>query len=339
MAEGPAPSGVKRLPLGKIPIKVLDETVLRLTGARSDKLVAPPRAGLDFAAVKIGDKYLLTSADPITGVSENIGAYAVMVSANDVATSGNRPQFAEVVILLPEGSSDSELAKIARQVHDAALKAGITILGGHTEVAPGIGHPILTVTVFSVVDRFVTSGGAQEGDTMMMTKTAGLEGTAELAWEHRFRAGEVRASTIGKARRLVERIDVTSEAVAAFDTGKVHAMHDCTEGGVVGAAFEMSLASGLGFVLDGGAVPVAPETREICDALSIDPLQLIGSGALLLAVAPGGEAAVERALRAVCEVTRVGRFIRSGRSVVRRGGSTLALNEAPQDELWRVLSP
>ena len=329
---------MKRLPLGKIPIEVLNDTVLKLTGAASDQLVAQPRAGLDFAAVKVGDKFMVASADPITGVSENIGAYAVHVSANDVATSGNKPQFAEVVILLPRGSFDSDLKKVARQVHEAALKTGITILGGHTEVAPGIDHPILMATVFSIVDKFVTSGDAQDGDTMMMTKTAGLEGTAELAREYRFRAGDLRPSTLRRARRFIEKVDITKEAVASFGTGKVHAMHDCTEGGVVGAAFEMSLASGLGFVLEEAAVPVAPETREICDVLSIDPLRLIGSGSLLLSVAPGAEAEVEDALRGVCDVTRLGSFASGRRFVVGRDGSSRELKDAPQDELWRVLA-
>jgi hydrogenase maturation factor len=328
---------VKRLPLGKIPIEILNGTVLKLTGADSDQLVARPRAGLDFAAVRVGGKFMVASADPITGVSENVGAYAVGVSANDVATSGNRPQFAEVVILLPRGASASDLKRIALQVHGAAMKIGVTILGGHTEVAPGIDHPIIMATVFSLVDRFVTSGDAQEGDAIMMTKTAGLEGTAELAREYRFHT-RVSASTLRRARRFVEQVDITKEAVASFGTGRVHAMHDCTEGGVLGAVFEMSLASGLGFMLEEAAVPVAPETREICDALSIDPLRLIGSGSLLLAVEPGAEAEVEGALRGVCKVTRIGSFVKDRRSVVGRDGSTRELKSAPQDELWRVLA-
>lgn len=327
---------MRRLDLGKIPINILNDTVLKLTGAESDKVVAPARAGLDFAAVKVGRKFLITSADPITGAYEDVGTYAVMVSANDVATSGNMPQFAEVVILLPRGSSDSELAKVARQIHEAAMKIGVTILGGHTEVTPGIDHPILMVTMFSLVDRFVTSGDAREGDTIMMTKTAGLEGTAELAREHKF--PEVPASTLKRARKFIEKLDIREEAVTSFGTGVVHAMHDCTEGGVMGATFEMSLASGLGFVLEEAAVPVAPETKQICDSLSIDPLKLIGSGSLLLAVAPGEEAQVEEALRGVCKVTRVGSFLKGGRHVVGKDGTARALQEAPQDELWRVLS-
>ena len=100
----------------------------------------------------------------------------------------------------------------------------------------------------------------------------------------------------------------------------------------------MSLASGLGFLLREASVPVAPETRAICDVLRIDPLRLIGSGALLLAVEPGGEAEVERALAGVCQATKIGEFRKGTRQMVTKDGSKRQVLEAPEDELWRVLS-
>ncbi len=313
---------MRRLPTGKIPIDVLNSTFLRLTGARSADVVTPPAAGLDFAAVKVGLKFMVVSADPVTGVSENIGRYAVSVNANDVATSGNRPRFAESVVLLPEGADGGYAKKIALQMDAEARRLGISILGGHTEVTPGLNRPIVVVTAFAIVDDFVTSRDAREGDSIIMTKTAGLEGTAVL----------------GGARRFLDEISVVEEAVAAYETGCVHAMHDCTEGGVLGAAFEMSLASGLGFELEEGRVPVAPETVKVCEELSVDPLRLIGSGALLIAVAKGKEAEVTKALSRVCRATVVGRFTRQGRTLVTKEGRREDVRAAPEDELWRVLS-
>lgn len=327
-----------KLPLGKIPIETLNSTVLSLTGAASDRLVTPPKAGLDFAAIKLAQGFMVVSSDPVTGVSRDVGHYAVMVSANDVATSGNRPQFAESVVLLPEGSTPKDVKSLAKQVHEAAKEAGIAIVGGHTEVTPGLKRPVVVATVFSFVDSFVTSGDALEGDVIMMTKTAGLEGTAELAKEAGVAPAGLAASVLRRAQGLISQISVTEEAVAAFRTGRVHAMHDCTEGGVLGAVFEMSLASGLGFVLNEAEIPVAPETKEICDRLSIDPIRLIGSGSLLLAVERGAEADVEGALRPICSVTRIGQF-RSGRRVmIGKDGRSRSVSKAPEDELWRVLA-
>jgi hydrogenase maturation factor len=327
---------LKRLPLGKIPIDVLSSTVLRMTGAQSNAVVTPPKAGLDFAAVKLGSGYMVVSADPITGVSEDIGHYAINVSANDVATSGNRPQFAESVVLLPEGSSAGNVRDVARQMHRVARNLGIAIVGGHTEVTPGLGFPIVVATVFSFVERYVSSRDARAGDVIMMTKSAGLEGTAALA-RHSNLSGRVPKRVILRARGFRARMSVVEDSVAAFQTGFVRAMHDCTEGGVLGAVFEMSLASGLGFVLREDAVPVANETRLICEALSLDPLKLIGSGSVLLSVKKGKEVQVAKALDPVCKVTIIGEFTRKSRVLVKKDGGEAAVRSAPEDELWRVL--
>lgn len=312
---------MKRLSLGKIPIRVLDQTVLKLTGFPSDRIATPPLAGLDFAAVKLDGKFMIVSADPVTGVVEDIGRYAISVSANDVATSGNRPEFAECVILLPEDADAALVRKVASQMHHEAKKLRISIVGGHTEVTPGLDRPIVIVTAFGFVGGYVSSRDAREGDTIMMTKTAGLEGTAVLSG----------------APGFLEKISVVDEAVAAYGTGFVHAMHDCTEGGVLGAVYEMSLASGLGFELRQASVPVATDTLATCRKFSIDPLKLIGSGALLISVEPGKEADVAKALESICDVTSVGRFTRSARRLVLRDGRILRVREAPEDELWRVL--
>lgn len=306
-----------------------------MTGAGSALVKTPHRAGLDFAAIQLEQGFMIVSADPITGVSEDIGYLAVKVSANDVATSGNRPQFAESVVLLPEGSTEADVSKVARQMHEAAKESGIAIVGGHTEVTPGLHHPIVVVTVFSFVRDYASSEGAKHGDSIMMTKTAGLEGTAELLRERRL-FGRPLSSAAAAASRFLRDVDITKEAVAGYRTGLVHAMHDCTEGGVLGAVFEMSVASGVGFRLMRAAVPVAPVTRRVCRELSLDPLKLIGSGSLLLAVAKGHEAVVKRALSPTL-VTKVGEFRKGRRTLVTAAGTESVVRDAPEDELWRVL--
>jgi hydrogenase maturation factor len=280
---------------------------------------------------------MLVSADPITGVSERIGEYAINVSANDVATSGNRPQFAETVVLLPEGAGRELLRQVATQMDATARRLGITIVGGHTEVTPRLRKPIVAVTAFCFAKSYTTSADAQPGDSIMMTKTAGLEGTAVLAGVKDTPTHGVSERTLRRARDFLARISVVEEPVTAYGTGVVHAMHDCTEGGVLGAAYEMSLASEVGFSLEERLVPVAPETREICEGLSLDPLKLIGSGSLLLAVKAGEEGNVKKALRSIGRVTRIGQFVARGRRLARADGRLQTVRAAPEDELWRGL--
>ncbi|MDG7020435.1 MAG: AIR synthase family protein [Nitrososphaerota archaeon] len=327
-----------RLPLGKLPPDVMERYLFGMTGARSRRVVVEPSLGLDFGVLRIGggeERYLIVSSDPITGVTERAGWYAVNVSANDVATSGNRPEFLQSVILLPEGASEGDLRSLSSEMHGTARRLGIAIVGGHTELTPGLDRPIVVTTAFAVARSFVTAAGAREGDTLMMTKTAGVEGTAIIATDPRFNVGLDRR-TVAMARRQFELLSVVEEAVAAYGTGAVHAMHDCTEGGVLGALYEMSAASGVGLEVSGDGIPVAPETGAIAAALGVDPLKLISSGTLLIAVEQGRERDVARAVRSAgSRATAIGRF-RGGEVVLGRGALEEVVTRPPKDEIWRL---
>lgn len=328
---------MERLPLGKLPTDILEKTVVKMTGAPSDRILTGPEVGVDFGVVRLDRGYMVVSSDPITGVASRIGRYAVNVNANDVATSGNRPQFMESIILLPEGSTVADVAVVARHIHASARSLGMSVVGGHTEITPGLKRPIVVVTAFAFVKDYITSAGAEAGDTIMMTKSAGLEGTSVIASESRRLGFPLERSLAARASKLEGQLSVVPEAVRAYRTGVVRAMHDCTEGGVLGAVYEMSLASGLGFEIMETEIPVAAETRRISEVFRLDPIKLIGSGSLLLAVASGGEEKVRRALRRVCPVTEIGRFRKGSRTLAKRDGSELRLEKAPLDELWPTL--
>lgn len=180
-----------RLPLGKMPPDVLEKYVFRVRGAKSRNVVVGPQFGVDFAAVRVGRKFLIISSDPVTGVLENAGWYAVNVSGNDVATSGTRPQFMELVILLPEGSSVETVNRTCSDAEDAAKNLGIAVVGGHTEVTPTLHRTIVVVTAFSLAEKFVTAAEAKLGDSILMTKTAGIEGTSILSGMFVDRLGEL----------------------------------------------------------------------------------------------------------------------------------------------------
>ena len=328
------------LTLGKLPPEILKRYLLGMVGAPSKDLLVAPSIGVDFGVVRVGggsSPSLIVSSDPVTGVEERIGWYAVNVSANDVATSGNSPRFLQSVIMLPEDADERMIARISSEMSRTAKGLGMTIVGGHTELTPGLKRPIVVTTVFAFARSYVTAADAREGDSLMMTKSAGVEGTAILASQ----APGLEAAVVKRARAYFRKLSVVEEAAAAFSTGRVRAMHDCTEGGVLGAAYEMSYASRLGFELMEAKVPVSGETRRVCSALGLDPLRLISSGTLLLSVEKGGEDEVAAAVRrrAGSRATVVGRFLRRGgrRTLVRIQGGSEPVREPPVDELWKVL--
>jgi len=321
---------------GKVSENDLRKYVLPNLGVKDKNLIEPAGVGVDFAVLQGTNQYIIVSADPITGVRKNIGWYAVNVSANDVATSGNRPRFMVNVILLSESENSASLSKITDDIDRACKNLGISIVGGHTETTKGIEQTILIMTAFTFANCYVSSKKALAGDCILMSKTAGLEGTSILAYEYRKSLSQLGTRVIRDALKMVDYISIVDEAEAAFKTGYVHAMHDPTEGGVLGGLYEMSVASKLGFVVDKSKVPIAEGTSKICNMLRIDPLKLISSGVLLMAVDPNGKDYVMKEIKSKgIEVNEIGRLIQ-GERIFLLNKNKFLVNESPVDELWRI---
>jgi hydrogenase maturation factor len=134
--------------------------------------------------------------------------------------------------------------------------------------------------------RIITAGGARPGDRLLLTKAAGIEGTAVLAQERAKELGRALPATLLRAARRLRDlpgISVVPEALIAARHG-ASAMHDPTEGGIRAGLHEIAFASRVRLDVDLDRIPVLPPTAAICRHYGIDPLGLIGSGALLVAV-------------------------------------------------------
>jgi hydrogenase expression/formation protein HypE len=102
--------------------------------------------------------------------------------------------------------------------------------------------------------------------------------------------------------------------------------------------WELAEASGLGVEVWADRIPVATETLEICSELHLDPLKLMSSGSLLVAVAPKSVGRVMKALRnRGARVSEVGRVTSrtKGRFILREG-EKVDLVAVPQDELYKL---
>ena len=143
------------------------------------------------------------------------------------------------------------------------------------------------------------------------------------------------------AKNFYSQISVVKDALTAYKTGGVHAMHDPTEGGVAGGIHEMADASNLGVKVFEEAIPVQPETAEICTHFQIDPLQLIGSGALLVsAEAKSANRIVEALKLEGIQASVIGEFTenREHRVLTKKdGGGNKALPRPLSDHLWTAL--
>ena len=278
-----------KLPPGKIPIDILKDIVFKNLGAERGEVVLGPAAGVDGAVLDVGNKNAVVSMDPITGAVERIGWEAINVNANDVATFGVEPAFFFSCLLLPENADSKIVETISVQMHLAAKELGLAIVGGHCESTPGLANPIVVGCMMGLTDKgkYVTAANAKAGDKLILTKSAGIEGTAILASDRAEQLSKVfSVEMLESAKHFFTQISVVKDALTAYRTGGVHAMHDPTEGGILNGIHEMADAASLGIRVFQEKITVEPETAKICRYYEIDPLQLISSGALLIAVEP-----------------------------------------------------
>ena len=332
------------IPPGKLPLEILDR-LIRTHTSSIHGVVVGAKVGEDAAAIDFGDKYLLAKTDPITFVAEDIGTYAIYVNSNDIATMGGTPRWFLATVLLPEKGTTPELVeRIFRQLSSACRRIDAAFCGGHTEITVGIDRPIVIGTILGEVekDRLITTAGALPGDDILLSKAIAIEGTSIMARE---KGGEL-AGAFGEefaraCRRLAEDpgISVLTDARIAVRNGKVHSMHDPTEGGLANALHEVALAAGVGLLVEEARIPVLAECRVLCGHYGLDPLGLIASGSLLVMVDPADTETVMRSMRdSGISVGKIGVITRKeqGVKIVRRDG----IRELPRferDEIAKIL--
>lgn len=328
----------KVLPAGKIPPDLLERIVFRRSGARRSELLVSPAIGEDSAVLDLGGELVVVTTDPITGAEKNAGWLGVKVALNDIAATGAVPVCVILTILLPENSPESLLAEIMDDVDRACREENVVVAGGHSEVTPGLSRPVINVTALGKTSggRTLLTAGARPGDDLVVTKWAGLEGTAVLASDFAdVLQGVLEPERLRFSQNLISKISVTMEGRIAAEFG-AHAAHDATEGGVLGAVYELAVASNTGVTIEADSVPVLEETRRVCEFCRIDPLKLISSGCLVVA-SPDGTVLCEELQKVGINAKVVGKITSGGREML-RSGRVIPLEPPGTDELWRARS-
>ncbi len=325
---------------GKLPPDFLFKRIVGKLPVEGEGVLLGPSLGEDAAILEVGDPLLAVHSDPVTGGGRLAGWLSVYVASNDIATRGLRPKWLLVVLLFREGASESEISDLVDQVGAASREVGAAVVGGHTEVTPGLPFNIVVTTAIGTGRSVLNTRDAREGDYLVLTKAAGLEGTAILATELResLEKKGLDPELLDRASGFIREISVVRDAMVAANFAR--AMHDPTEGGLLGGVQEMALASGNGFIIYEERIPLREETVAICDALGIDPLKLISSGSLLISA---DEQVVEELVsnlrREGIEASVIGRLKGKGEGMklLRRNGIEEDVSEPVMDELWRVL--
>ena len=290
---------------GKISWEELSRLIRFLPTSDVD-LVIGPKLGEDAAVIRLKDGFLVVHSDPITTAFWRIGWYAVHVAANDIAVRGVKPRYFLPVVLLPPRMGAREVEEIFRDMGEAAREVSGVVIGGHTEVTPYLERPIISMTAIGYsTGRFVSTSGARPGDYLVIVGRVGGEGASVVAWDFEEELAErgVDRALIGEAKNFLREISVVKTALSIAPY--VDSMHDATEGGVIQAIREVSVASGVNVHVDLDMIRVGAAVREISKAMGLDPLKLLSSGCIVAAVPPSKLGVLEETLRGLNQVYSV----------------------------------
>ncbi len=325
--------------LGKVPEAVLKRSVLNQIGHRREEVLVGPAIGEDCSVLAIEeDELLVLSTDPITGTVQDIGTLAVHITANDIASNGAEVIGIMLTILLPDKTEEAQLRTAMQDMEAACRQLNIEIIGGHTEVTKAVRQPIITVTGVGKMKRsdMIKTAGAKPGQEIVMTKWAGLEGTAIIATA---KEAELRTkynqSFLDDAKKMMDFISVVPEARIARDC-KVTSMHDITEGGIFGALWEIGAASKVGLEIDLKKILLKQETVEICEFYDINPYMLISSGCMLI-VTDQANYLVDRLKAGGIAAAVIGRITEGNDRVIINEDEKRYLEPPKSDELYKVM--
>jgi len=332
--------------LGKLAPGALERIVLPHLGAQRPEVLVGPRLGHDSAIVKIGaGRVMAVTTDPLSIVPalglERSARLACHLLASDLWTSGIPPAFASVCLDLPTSLGDPELETFAKAMAGEWAKLDVAVVAGHTGRYPGNGDGTIigAATLIGLGDegRYVTPAMASPGDRVLVTKGCAIEAAAIAAFQIPERlAPLLEEDGLSRAREWIDQVSVVRDCTALIRIGVrergVTALHDATEGGVLGGLLELARACGHDLRIVRERIPLDPIAIAACQAWGgIDPYWALGEGALLATVRPDK---LETALAALAEaeipVAEVGEVV--------RGTGVIWLTE-PDDRVTSIQQP
>lgn len=325
--------------IGKVPENVLKRSILKQIKTKRPEVLVGADVGEDCAIIGLQpDEVMVLSTDPITGTTKEMGRWAVMISANDIASSGAEVIGVLVCALLPPRIREIKIRELMQEIETCCQELNIQVVGGHTEVTDAVNRPVLSVTGIGKVkkDRMLPTKGAKPGQDIVITKWAALEGTAILAKEKEEELlQKFPAFLIEEAKGYSQYLSIIKEAAIAGKSN-VSAMHDITEGGVFGALWEMAESAGVGLTIDLKKIPIKQATVEICNYFDVNPYEMMSSGSLMLA-ADNGYDLVRVLEEAGIHAAVIGKVTEGNDRVVTNGEETRFLEPPKTDQLYKAL--
>lgn len=296
--------------LGKITQEFLEDNLLQKVGFARKEVRTGPAFGVDVAIVDLpGGLSMASASDPLSLIPslglEESAWLSVYLMANDIATTGVSPMFAQFILNLPEHLSTSDFKLYWNYIDSFCKELEIAIIGGHTGFVNGQNSTISgggTLFSYAPKNSLLTSKMAQAGDLILATKEAAISSSALLALSFpQHVKNKLGKEVHDEACGLFYQSGSVKDALYAVGNEKageeISAMHDVTEGGILGAIYEMAVASGNGAKIYNEQIPIGHAQKEIGKLFSFDPRYAVGAGSMLIAAKEGTEKQIIKRLK------------------------------------------
>ncbi len=290
---------------GKLTPEDFDKYIFPYLGASNKNVLVGPKHGVDAAVVDLGDKLMVVAEDPTYGLPslgfKKFGWAIVHICCSDVACLAAKPELMTICLLLPPETQKSVLQDVMTTMNTECKKLGVSLIGGHTGVIPGITFPLnggCTVFGFTTKDKLIVPSGARVGDKVIVTKGAAVEAASILALQYPSGLEKKFGTDLVKnAQEMFYDMSVVKDAMVTREINGVSAMHDATEGGVLGGIYEVGNASNVGMKIYKDQIILTDEASKICDFFEIDPYYSISEGTLVITVSENAAEDVLKALK------------------------------------------
>lgn len=330
----------KKLEIGKLDTNQLKELIFDSIRRVRDEVLVRPTVGEDCAVVDYGENSLVISTDPITGTSQEIGKLAVHINCNDIASNGIEPIGIMITLMVPPSTLEDEIKYIMKQASDEAAKINVEIIGGHTEVTDAVNKIIISATAIGMTktDKVRNKEVIKPGYKIIMTKSAGLEGTGIIAYElEKELKSVIGIESLERAKKILDKVSVVREGVLAGKLG-VTSLHDVTEGGLLGGIWELCAKEGLGCDIYEKDIYITKETKDICTYLNINPLRLISSGTMIMLVAPHiSDVVVSKLKEEDIRCSVIGELTKGNIRLIKNNGDIELVKPPKGDELYKAI--
>ncbi len=281
--------------LGKVDHNIFADIIQQKCGYHRNEVRVGPQFGVDVSIIDLlGEMAMAVTSDPLSLIPslglEESAWLSVQLMTNDMATTGFAPMYGQFVLNLPATFSKNDFKTYWNYIHKFSSDIGIAITGGHTGFIEGQNSTIAGGgTFFTIAPKLqlLTSQNARPGDIILVTKQCAISSTSILAMSFPEKLkNNLGNETYQKACGMFYETSSLKDALTAVgnqtDHNDITAMHDVTEGGVLGAIYELACASDNGVVVFNNQIPIGKIQNEVCALFSIDPRYCVGAGSMII---------------------------------------------------------